>query len=61
MSSSISDSASAFSASDSSMRVLMYIKCDAIAINSLATSMSMRLRSSSQARYCSRIDEMLMS
>lgn len=45
MSSSISDSASAFSASDSSMRVLMYIKCDAIAINSLATSMSMRLRS----------------
>ena len=61
MSSCISLSASAFSASDKSIRVLIYIRCEAIAINSLATSISIRLRSSSQARYCSRIDEMLTS
>ena len=54
-------SASAFSASERSIRVLIYMRCEAIAINSLATSISIRLRSSSQARYCSKIDEMLTS
>ena len=60
MSSSISLCACS-SSSESSMRVLMYIKCAAIVMNSLATSRSSCFRCSRYARYWSRISATGMS
>ena len=51
-------SASACSAADRSILVLISIRWDAMVMNSLAISMSIRFISSRYPRYCSRIAEM---